>query len=426
MNKFIQTFINDSDELFSESNVESKTCRNFALITALLALASVCGFISFYLEPLYYGVLFINLIYFISVGKNRINPAFLFLYIVLIINVSLVNIPPFFKPAQRLILFMLVTLTTSSVLQSELALQFRRLLFKYVIFGLSILSIGSFFCFFLGINMMSRRNIGMTDFDVYSNNGGWFSGLTTHSMMLGPISMIASLFFFVLYLQKQSKGYLILFFTTIMSAVFASSRSALLGIAVAILYCLFFGHLNPLMKRRLIGMLAFCSILTLPISDVAFKGVINKQQQRSSQNSSLNSRQDKFDYRIAEFKSSPILGVGFCAVDINGGDGYGERDGRIEPGTSHLSVLSMTGLLGMAAYLILLYQAFSHPLKTRSVHSLFVLLCFIAMFTHAWFEGYVFSAGGFLAFLYWLIIGQCIDCEETDNEIIDSESATDS
>lgn len=249
----------------------------------------------------------------------------------------------------------------------------------------------------------------MVDFNNYSSTGGWFSGLAVHSMMLGPIAMVASLFFIVLYMEKQKKWYLILFFITTMSAVFASSRAALLGIIAAIGYSLFFGKFNSRMRKSLIWLIIGCGILTLPISDIAFKGVINKQETREKQTDNINSRQAKFDFRIAEFESAPLLGVGFCAIDVTGGDAYGIMDGRIEPGTSHLSVLSMTGLLGMMAYVFILYQAYRNARNTRTPHARFVLLCFIAMFVHAWFEGYVFSAGGFLAYLYWLIIGQCID-----------------
>lgn len=416
MNKLLFTFISDSEPIFLESGNGFKTTRRLALITAVFALATICGFVNFSVEPFYYGCFAINLIYFASKGIKKLNAAFLLFYVVVILNLILIDIPPFFKPAQRFGLFVFMTLTTTSVIQSDAAVQFRRNLFKYITYGILILSIGSFFCFFLGINLMSRRDLSMSDFDAYSSNGGWFGGLTIHSMMLGPISMIASLLFFVLYLEKHRASYLVLFFITTMSAVFASSRSALLGIVISFLYSLFFGHIESKGKRRIFGLLIICTIFTLPISDIAFKGVINKQHNRLAQNSSLNSRQDKFDYRIAEFKSSPFLGVGFCAIDINGGDGYGEYDGRIEPGSSHLSVLSMTGLLGMMAYVAILYQAYANARKKSTPHSRFVLLCFISIFVHAWFEGYILSAGGFLAFLYWLIVGQCIDCKHFSHQ----------
>lgn len=159
----------------------------------------------------------------------------------------------------------------------------------------------------------------------------------------------------------------------------------------------------------MIGLLVLSAILTIPIAGIAFKGVINKQENRNAQSTSLNSRQGKFDSRIEEFKSSPILGIGFSSVNPESGDAD-PITGRIEPGTSHLSVLSMLGLLGFAVYVAILYKAYANTRSVRTLHSRFVFSCFIAFFVHAWFEGYIFAAGGFLAFLYWLILGQCIDC----------------
>lgn len=381
------------------------------LITALIAIIPICGFLSIPVDNAYYAILIINCIFLLTNSSEKFNGAFIIFLILLIINVLIVDIPDFFRPIQRLVLFILMTITTSSVIKSHKAEQLRQSIFKYTIWGMSILSIGSFFCFFLGVNMMARRSLAMSSIEAYSNNGGWFGGLVSHSMMLGPISMLVSIFFITLFVERKRKIYLILFFMATMSAMFASSRAALLGIASAIVYNLFFGKFNSIIKKRLIGILLLCGIIFLPFSDIALRGVIDKQQKRNIQNSSLNSRQDKFDFRIEEFKSSPLLGVGFCAIDIYSGDAYGNKDGRIEPGTSHLSVLSMTGLPGMLAYLIILYKAYKNAQQSQSAHSRFVILCFVALFVHAWFEGYIFSAGGFLAFIYWLVIGQCIDCK---------------
>ena len=410
MNKALRKFFRDSSTLFQEVGRLPKFAQGLSICTALVSLVAVCGFISFSTELIYYVLLAVNFLYLISAGGAKFNKAFLFLFAVIAINVVVVDIPYFFRPQQRGILFGLMTLTASSVLESELAIRFRRRLFKYVMLGLVVLSVGSFFCFFMGVNMMSRRVEGMGDFSAYSSHGGWFGGLTVHSMMLGPISMVVALFFYVLYTERRRRAYLVLFFMAAMSAVFASSRAALLGVAVAVAYSLIFGKFSAWMRRRMLGLLLVCALFTLPIADVAFRGVLNKHENRAMQNDgNLNSRQDKFDYRIAEFKKSPLLGVGFCAVDIQVGDAYSPYDGRIEPGTSHLSVLSMTGLLGLLAYLAILWQAYRNARRSGTPHSRLSLLCFVGMFVHAWFEGYVLSAGGFLAFLYWLILGQCID-----------------
>lgn len=414
MSKVIDILTADTTPLFATATNGSRNTHVLASATSAVVIMSVAGFISIPTETIYYACLAINFIYLLSHNGSQYNRAFIFLYFILILNVLVVDIPAFFRPQMRLGLFLLMTSTTASLFDSQESVNFRRYIFKYVTYGLAILAVGSFFAFFMGINMMKQGNLDFSDFSTYSSNGGWFGGLTKHSMMLGPISMIASLFFFMAYLQNKRNIYLVLFFTCAMSAVMASSRAAILGVAAALFYCLLMMKMEASMKRSTIVLLIICGIATLPIYDVVFAGIIDKQHKRMEATENINSRQNKFDYRIAEFESSPILGVGFCAVDVNGEDDYGVADGRIEPGTSHLAVLSMTGLLGMLAYVIILLQAYRNAKSVDSPHARFVLLCFIAMFVHAWFEGYVFSAGGFLAFLYWLIIGQCVDCKQTE------------
>ena len=89
----------------------------------------------------------------------------------------------------------------------------------------------------------------------YSSNGGTFGGLVNHSMTLGPISMISALAFYVIYQNNNSK---------LMSAVMAASRSALLGVAVAILFSLFFMKSNVNgNKKRIIIILCISALVAM-------------------------------------------------------------------------------------------------------------------------------------------------------------------
>lgn len=413
MNSIIRNISFNLKPYFDVPEGESKWTRFLALLTALTALVPICGFLGISVELIFYGLLTIDFIFLLSKGPIKLNGIFLFFYVVLIANVLIIDIPPFFRPFERLILFIFVSLIASSALESRKALIFRRYLFKYIVIGIVLLSVGSFFCYFLGINFMKRYELNLYDFEVYSNHGGWFSGLTTHSMILGPISMIATILLYSLFIGTNRKLYLILFICSLGSALFSASRSAVLGVTIAILYSLIFGRYSQKIRYRIIWLFILCGFLSLPFSDFALKGIRDKNESRIERYGTVNNRQDKWDYRLSEFESSPLLGVGFGAIDINGGDVYDPGTGHVEPGSSHLSVLSMTGLLGFVAYLIIIYQAFVNAYRNKSAHSKFVLLCFIALFVHGWFEGYVLSAGGFLAFLYWLVVGQCIDCKKT-------------
>lgn len=411
MKKLLKDFLSDSTALFDAPACD-KSVRRMALIFAIIATLGASVGIPFTNDSLYYGVMLVSLVFLMYRGGFRLSMPFAALYLIILINILIVDIPAVFKPVQRAVIFFLLTMAASSALDTIVALKFRACLFRYIVFGLIIVAVGSFFCFFLGINMMSSNYGPLNDFDKYATRGGSFGGLASHSMTLGPIAMVAALTFYFLYQKNSTKIYLLLFFMSAMSAVFSASRAALLGLVVAIVYNLVFGKVNAVIRKRMIGIIAASAILTIPIAGIAFKGVINKHEGRLQESESINSRQGKFDSRIEEFKSSPIFGIGFCAVALDSGD-CDLTLGRIEPGTSHLTVLSMLGIVGFSIYLFILYKAYYNAKRVFTLHSRFVFTCLIAFFIHAWFEGYVFAAGGFLALLYWLIIGQCFDCTIT-------------
>lgn len=409
MNKLLGQFFNDSQALLVSPPCD-KSVKRLAMIMASFGILGASFGIPFTGDTAYYAMLILCSIFLLYKGGFNLSAPFAAFFIIILINILVIDIPPFFKPFQRGVLFILLTMVCSAALETDVALRFRSYLFKYLIWGVVLIGVGSFFCFFLGINLMKTRWENTGSFEEYSNYGGRFGGLTSHSMLLGPIAMIAALFFYFLYQKNTNKIYLFLFFFSAISVILASSRAAMLSLAVAIVYNLIVGKVNAVVKKRMIGILVFSALLAIPISGIVFKGVINKQEARKRQSTSaLDSRQGKMTFRLNEFKSSPILGVGFCAIDINGGDKYSEKEGRIEPGTSHLSVLSMLGLAGFAVYLVILYRVYSNTKKTTTLRSRFVFTCFVAIFIHAWFEGYILSAGGFLALVYWVIVGQCID-----------------
>lgn len=410
MKKLLRQFFEDSRELLVTLPCE-KSVKYMAAIMATFGILGASVGIPFSGDNAYYVMLVICWMYMVYKGGLKISSPFIAFYCVIFLNILISDIPPFFRPFQRGIMFVLVTMVCSSALETKLSLIFRTYLFRYLMYGIVIVGVGSFFCYFLGINMMPNQwglDNGNTQ---YLSRGGTFGGLATHSMMLGPMAMMSALFFYFLYQKRADKIYLILFFLSSMSVVLSASRGALLALLVAIVYNLIMGKVNAVVKKRMIKILVVSAIFTIPLYGVVFKGMIDKQEKRE-QTGTVNSRDIKITYRLNEFKSSPIFGIGFCSIDINGGDDYSENEGRIEPGSSHLAVLSMLGLAGFAAYLVILYNAYANTKRVSTHRSRFVFACFVAFFVHASVEGYILSAGGFLALLFWLVVGQCISTPE--------------
>ncbi len=121
-----------------------------------------------------------------------------------------------------------------------------------------------------------------------------------------------------------------------------------------------------------------------------------------------NTREELWHDRILEFNSSPFFGVGFSAQDnsLKGKLSFNiSNDGKVEPGSTYLMILSMTGLLGASALIILFSKYYLYINKLRNATSNYFLLIFIFFLIHFIAEGYIYSSGSLMAYTFWLLIG---------------------
>lgn len=393
----------------------SRTCKFMALIMSSALLIQVAGF--FFWLPfksyIYYCAVLSSLLY-ILLGGIKFNIHLTIFLLILGLNVIILPIDPVFNSKNRFIFFSIILIVCSPIIVSERAITFRQYVFKYSIVGLIALVIGSFFCFWLGVNMMpySRNELTMSQlgaYEHYETHGGLFSGLFGHSMTLGPFAAFIALFFLVLYLEKSRIIWMLLFLISTATVIISASRAALLALVISIIF-LFFNAENILHSLKKIILLSCVGLaLLLPIADRVTSGIIYKQKDRlEATDGKLNSREDKFEARLNEFKSSPILGIGFASVDGRF-DKYNPLNGSIEPGTSHLAVLSMTGIIGFLSYISILYHAYATTMRKYNAKVLMLQGLLGAYITHMFFEGYIFGSGGFLCVFFWLVISQCFD-----------------
>lgn len=266
-------------------------------------------------------------------------------------------------------------------------------------------AIGSFICFFLGVNYM--RMMGSET--LMYTNAGRFGGLTVHSMTLGPLSAIAVVSLYYVFMQKKSKIALLLALVSMGSVFFSASRSALLAALVGIAFCTLYGSENRRKSiRTLIGVTVVAAV-TYPLWNKATYLMEQKQVNNIEAGSMTDSRNLKFKYRLDEFKSSPIWGIGFCAIDPHCGDDYEAKSGTIEPGSSWLGVLSMTGLVGFVLFCGIIHKAFYCVKKQRFKQRALLLGLLLVFLVHFLAEGYVLSAGNELCFISWLVIACCLE-----------------
>lgn len=272
--------------------------------------------------------------------------------------------------------------------------------------------VSALFCYLLGINYMTRY-YGITHANI--NTAGVFSGITTHSMMLGPVSAMGLVY--LIYwatkekIQPKIKGLSLLGVALsgcaiLLSASRISLASALTGIAVVILLRFKYKII------KLIGVI-LCSIIVLILTFPLYKPIampmIEKQANNLDTGGTFHSREDRWGHRLSEFGSSPMFGIGFSAVDTQYKGEYSASHGFIEPGSSWLAVLSMLGLFGTLpiAYILIVTIVRLKRIYSRSIEDYSILLLGLlsVFFVHLIAEGYILAGGSFLCYLFWLTLG---------------------
>lgn len=379
--------------------------RNTELIILLFVFAEltkIVGFLPHIPDIVIYGILIGYSLYCLLHTEK-----YDFLYIILLayipLEILIMSPNSMFSPWLRYFLFAILIITCTGMCLSGQLVLARGRIFVIICFCCAVIGVGSFFARLMGINFMRVY------YDIsYLNHAGIFGGLASHSMLLGPAAGVGTM-----YLAnsafKQRKWYLwasaALCFA---SVLFSDSRSAFLSTiaGVLVLIMLSAGNINKFFKY--IIALFIASVCTMPLWQNALDGLAAKQERNISSGSTFHSRADKWGQRIEEFKSSPIVGYGFASVDpANKDQSIGAGGKSIETGSSWLSVLSMTGIIGFILIMWIYIKAFLSVYKwTKDTLLLSVLtLLSVNMCT----EGYIFFGGSFLAFLFWITIGVCSD-----------------
>jgi O-antigen ligase len=125
-----------------------------------------------------------------------------------------------------------------------------------------------------------------------------------------------------------------------------------------------------------------------------------------------NTRKENWNARIEEYKGSPVLGVG---IGMGWGGGLAQSEGRIniEPGSSYLAILSMTGTMGAVAFFLLavsLGRSFLRRMKSIPQTARIEVLSLVTFLSvHALAEGWILAVGSLFCMIYWLALGRMQD-----------------
>lgn len=304
------------------------------------------------------------------------------------------NIDPVFLAEYRLASWILLIFAVGPLFYNAYLQQLRVKLLDTLFYVFMIMGFLSFLWWIAGLPQYGR---------------GHFGGVLAHSMLLAPVASIGSIYAITKWLSKENSYkiklfFLLMFVSNFISILLAASRGAL---AATLVVLMVFIISSKIRNKKLI---IFISILIGFISfqfiniNLANSSITQEMASRGLE----NTREGLWHDRIMEFNSSPIYGVGFSAQDLtlNGRMGKdASEEGVIEPGSTYLMILSMTGLVGAFGLIVLFSKYFRYIKYLKSSLSKPEVLVFVFFLIHFILEGYIFSSGSLMAFAFWLLVG---------------------
>lgn len=379
------------------------SCNKPTFWFACIALWQLMAFLPSIPSIVIYGVYIAYALYilFHSSTLTFYKPLLAFL-IYIPIQLMIVDPDSSFHCWERFVLFCLLLICVSPLIINPQQAENRRTIFAIALVVCTFLGVGSFFARFLGINYGTSSTLDNI------LQIGTFGGLTHHSMLLGPIAGIGCIFCCWMGYTRRIKIYWYLSVLCMIAVMFSASRSAFMGAIAAITILLYKLTGTKAQFVKIVTGTILLAIVTFPIWGSALDPVMQKYRGNVAEGSAYSSRENLWHARIIEFKDSPLLGVGFDAIDLNLSttpDGYDKISGMVESGSSWLIILSMTGIIGAILLFPVLFGTYRMLWGNSSPQAVMLLGLLTFFFVHMIAEGYIFYGGSMLAFLLWLTIG---------------------
>lgn len=385
-----------------------KSLDYFAVGLTILVSWNTVGFLP--AIPSYMPISFalISLIYVLMHGKYHIESASQAFLLYLPITIILAQPDPVFRSWARLISYASLFLLASPFFQSQYMRKFRHSSLIVCCIFCIFIGIGSFIAYFLGYSAQAYRAMDEgVDVSVY--DVGRFSGIASHSMSLGPIAGIGAIVCVYLALVYNKRFMYLLALPCLASMLFAASRGAFIATLSGILFIIYkFSSSKSKFIKHSIS-IVIVAVLTFPIWGSALSGLQTKHSSHADDTEIFDSRSTKFKARFMEIQSSPIWGVGFSAIDPKCGDNYHRTRGTIEPGSSWLAILSMTGIIGLFLFIRMCKHSLRSLRRSDSQLSMLLISVFVLLSVHMLVEGYIFASGNTLCYYVSLVIGCMYD-----------------
>jgi len=400
---------------------KNKSIPNLIVIIITFVVLNSSLSISFPIGDLYFiillGMFFLIFIYILN-EKKKINLSMVLLLIACLTSILINDVPIYFRAYTRFLLFAAIIFIVGPLVLTS---NFKK--FRFKIFNLmNKLNIIICLLSFLGLVTGIYRGITLTE---YGTKRVDFTGLFNHSMTLGPMAGIAILTSFYYFKKEQNKKkqlYLIVvMFLLFLTVITSGSRGALVATILGSLYYLYSINRGKLKRYfRIVLLIIFVITATFPLWKERADFLMSKMN-RDEGNDLYDSRTVKWEQRLYEFKSSPVFGIGFASINPHMKDEFMESTGAVEPGSSWLGILSMTGLFGFIPMIFLFLRDLYYLYKFNKIYSGYLGGLLILVSVHMIVEGYIFAAGAFLFFYVWLLLGVIegfIEVEKSNRKMI--------
>jgi hypothetical protein len=290
-----------------------------------------------------YFVLVVALIYFLAGNLSMDTAAALLVGCVIVTIFSSADI---WVAAQKGFLWLSLFAVVGPLLSGLKVRAFRDLLWHWHKAAMLFIAVVSFFWYVVRLPQYGKG----------------VSGVTLHCMLLGPFAALAVIYATVKALETRSYKYGLVAGVSFLTCLVSGSRSAALGAVGAVV-------LIPILRIKsqvlrwtcMISLLGsmfliwsafnFGSLDGSPVfkSQNPFERYIAELQQKGLE----NTRKQLWAIRWTEFDSSPIVGIGL-GVESKGGSRTEYGTIVVEPGSSYLAILSMTGIVGALSFGILM------------------------------------------------------------------------
>lgn len=371
------------------------------LIITFCILSNLFGF--FLPHFLYYIALTLLGIKMKEMGvKHNKNSNLFILFILLIVISSLINM----MLDLRLVPFSFILILTCPIYTSLRWHLYKKRIMKNLFIG------------FIGVVLINLY-AKMIGYNLRAMIQGWedltdkqFSGFCDQPMWLAAAAAVSTIFCAYLVFEQIKKKrmqqyfYIVLLLCSIYVTMISGSRSAFLAAMGAMCVVLYLLVKN---KARLIKYVISAAVVVLVLSPIFFNrktsGAMMAKQEYQEE-IGQTSRDQIWTDRMVEFKSSPLIGVGFGAHGV----GEDKEVSTVETGGGWISILAQTGILGLVLAISIIFKAFTPIRKIRQDNSMMVIYAAYFFFiVHSIVEGYMFQGGWYLCLIFWMVIGLLIE-----------------